>query len=118
MRWRVPDNFMPTQVDYIRILPELILTIAGVVIMFLEAILKDSQKRIFAPLTALFLAGALAAAVMANNSPGTSFNDMVIVDDFATFFRVLVIGVGLLAVFCASEYLHREKSPGGEFYAL
>jgi NADH-quinone oxidoreductase subunit N len=118
MRWRVPDNFIPTSIDYIRILPELILTIAGVVIMFLEAILKDSQKRIFAPLTALFLAGALAAAVMANSSPGKSFNDMVIVDDFATFFRVLVIGVGLLAVFCASEYLHREKSPGGEFYAL
>jgi NADH-quinone oxidoreductase subunit N len=109
---------MPTGLDYIRILPEIILTITGVLIMFLEAILKDSQKRIFAPLAALGLAAALGGAVMANNQQGISFNDMVIVDGFATFFRVLVIGVGLLAVFCATEYLHRERSPGGEFYAL
>jgi len=43
---------------------------------------------------------------------------MLIVDSFATFFRVLVIAVGLLAVFCSTEYLKRERSPGGEFYAL
>jgi len=31
---------------------------------------------------------------------------------------VLVIGVGLLAIFCSTEYLRREGAPGGEFYAL
>jgi NADH-quinone oxidoreductase subunit N len=114
----MPDNFIPTGIDYLRILPEIILTITGLLIMFLEAILKDSQKKVFAPLSLLGLVGALAGAIYANGNPGNSFNDMVVVDGFATFFRVLVIGVGILAVFCASEYLHREKSFGGEFYAL
>jgi NADH-quinone oxidoreductase subunit N len=109
---------MPVGVDYLRIAPEIILTITGVLIMFLEAILKDAQKRVFAPLSLLGLVAALIGAIAANGSPGTSFNDMVVVDGFATFFRVLVIAVGVLAVFCASEYLHRERSPGGEFYAL
>ena len=43
---------------------------------------------------------------------------MLIVDGFATFFRVLVIGVGMLAVLSSTEYLRRENSAGGEFYAL
>ena len=43
---------------------------------------------------------------------------MLIIDTFGTFFRVLVIGIGILAVFSSSEYLRRENMPGGEFYAL
>ena len=43
---------------------------------------------------------------------------MLVVDGFATFFRLLVIGVGILAVFASIEYLRREKSESGEYYAL
>ena len=114
----MPDNFMPSAVDYIRVLPEIVLTIAGTLIMLLEALLKESQKKIFAPFAALSLIVAGAGAIYANGSPGLSFNDMIVVDSFATFFRVLVITVGVLVVFCASDYLHREHAPGGEFYAL
>jgi len=31
-------NFLPTTADYVRFLPELLLTLAGVLIMFLEAL--------------------------------------------------------------------------------
>ena len=33
----------------------------------------------------------------------TAFHNMLIVDGFATFFRVLVIAVGMLAVFSSTE---------------
>jgi NADH-quinone oxidoreductase subunit N len=114
----VPDSFMPTSAEYIRVLPEIILTLAGTFILFLEAVLTDRQKSIFAPLSALSLIAALGGTLMAWNDPGSAFQNMLIVDGFATFFRVLVITVGLLAVFSASDYLRRENSPGGEFYAL
>jgi len=114
----VLDNYLPTSSEYVRILPEIILTVAGTFIMFLEAVLKNAQKRIFAPLSVAALAAALGAAIYANYDPGMAFHDMLIVDGFATFFRVLVIGVGLLAIFCSTEYLRREGAPGGEFYAL
>jgi NADH-quinone oxidoreductase subunit N len=114
----VPDNLFPAGVEYFRILPEIILTLVGVLIMFLEAVLSDRQKGIFAPLTVVGLAGALIAAIAANGEPGTAFNNMMVVDGFATFFRVLVITVGLLAVFASTEYLRRENSLGGEFFAL
>ena len=79
---------------------------------------SDDQKKIFGPLTIVGLAVALGAAVAAGGEPGAAFHDMLVVDGFATFFRVLVIGVGMLAVFSSIEYLEREKSNGGEYYAL
>jgi NADH-quinone oxidoreductase subunit N len=111
-------NFLPSSSEYIRVLPEIILTLVGVLIMFLEAVTKDDQKGIFAPLSILALAAALVGAVMAYGDPGPAFQNMLIVDGFATFFRVLVIGVGILAVLSSSGYLRRENSLGGEFYAL
>ena len=107
---------MPSNAEYLRFLPEIILTLTGILIMFLEAVANDKQKSIFAPISIVGLAAALFAAATAD--PGTAFHDMLMIDVFGTFFRVLVIGVGILTVFSSSEYLHRENSPGGEFYAL
>ena len=42
----MPTNFMPSSDEYFRILPELILTCVGVLIMFLEALRKEGQKSI------------------------------------------------------------------------
>jgi NADH:ubiquinone oxidoreductase subunit 2 (subunit N) len=99
--------FLPTSSEYTRILPEIILTLVGVLIMFLEAITTEKQKSIFAPITILGLAGALIGTFAAYGDPGPAFQNMLVVDGFATFFRVLVIGVGLLAVFSSSGYLRR-----------
>jgi NADH-quinone oxidoreductase subunit N len=112
------QNFLPTSSEYIRILPEIILTLVGVLIMFLEAVTTEKQKGIFAPITILGLAGALIGTFAAFGDPGPAFQNMLVVDGFATFFRVLVIGVGLLAVLSSSGYLRQENSRGGEFYAL
>ena len=37
---------------------------------------------------------------------------MLIIDGFATFFRVLVIGIGILAILSSTEYLRRENIAG------
>jgi NADH-quinone oxidoreductase subunit N len=109
---------MPTSAEYIRVLPEIILTLFGTLIMFLEAVLKDRQKGILTVIAILGLGGAVAGAIVANGNPGLAFHDMIVVDGFATFFRVLVILVGLLAVLASTEYLRRENAGTGEFFAL
>jgi NADH-quinone oxidoreductase subunit N len=114
----MPVNFLPTGSEYFRILPEMILTVVGCLVMFLEVMLSEDQKRIFGPLSVAGLAAALLAAIAANSDPGAAFSNMLIIDGFATFFRVLVIAVGLLAVFSSTDYLSREHSTGGEYYAL
>ncbi len=69
-------------------------------------------------LTFVAFAAALVSAVAANASPGLSFSNMLIVDGFATFFRVLVIAVGILSLFSATQYLKREHAESAEYYAL
>jgi NADH-quinone oxidoreductase subunit N len=114
----MPVNFMPTGTDYFRLLPEIIMTIAGTLIMLIEGWLGDNKKRNLSALTFVAFAAALVAAVAANASPGLSFSNMFIVDGFATFFRVLVIAVGILSLFSAVQYLKREHAESAEYYAL
>ena len=115
----MPVNVFPTGAEYFRFLPEIILSVAGVIIMFLEAVFtRDEQKRIFPAFSIVALVAALLASIAAAGDPGSAFSNMLIIDGFGSFFRVLVLGVGILAVLTSSEYLDREKHNGGEYYAL
>lgn len=114
----MPVNFMPTGAEYFRILPEIILTVGGTLIMLIEGWLGENKKRNLSAFTFIVFAAALAAAVAANGSPGPAFSNLMIVDDFGTFFRVLVIGVGILSLMSAAQYLRREHAESSEYYAL
>ena len=109
-------NFLPTAVDYTRFLPEILLTLAGTLIMFLEALRPEGKKSNAGVFAIVALVMALPAALMA--TPGPAFQGMLVVDGMATFFRTLVIVVGLLIVFSSTDYLRREKQETGEYYAL
>ena len=116
----MPIN-MPPGEDYIRFLPELILSGVGTFMMVLEGILGDDypgKGKIFGHLSLVTLLAALGACVYANGFPGTAFSDMLVLDGYATYFRVLVICVGLLTVLCSYQYLSREKADAAEYHAL
>ena len=109
---------MPTGDDYIRFLPEIIMIVAGTLIMVVEPLLGENKQTAFGQHSMIAFFAALVAAIAANSAPGLSFSNMLIVDGFATFFRVLVIGVGILSVLSASQYLRREHADSAEYYAL
>ncbi len=111
-------NFIPSGADYLRYLPEIILSIAGTLIMFLEAFLGERRKPVLAWIAGLAMAAAIWGSIVAFAIGGFGFQNMVIVDGFATFFRILVLVVGLLTIFASVQYLDREKANAGEYYAL
>ncbi|MGH9663876.1 MAG: NADH-quinone oxidoreductase subunit N [Bryobacteraceae bacterium] len=111
-------NFIPTGAEYLRILPEIILTVLGVLIMVLEPLIGEHRRDFFASLTVAGLGAGVWASVVAYSNPGPAFQDMLMVDGFATFFRVVVMVAGLLTVLCAVHYLHVEKASSPAFYAL
>ena len=111
-------NFIPTADDYLRYLPEIILTVVGVVIMFLEAVGGERRKPALGWLAGAGLLAAIWGSVVALGVGGTGFQNMVIVDGFATFFRILVLVIGLLTIVSSTQYLDREKANAGEFHAL
>jgi NADH-quinone oxidoreductase subunit N len=114
----VPDNFLPVTSEYIRVLPEIVLIVFGTFIMILEGLAGEGHRPRLAGLTLFALAAAMGATFLAWSDPGAAFQDMIVVDGFATFFRGLVITVGILAVLCSASYLTREKADSGEYYAL
>jgi NADH-quinone oxidoreductase subunit N len=103
--------------DLIRFLPEIILVVMGTLMMVLDPLLRRSSNA-FGHLSLLGLAAALGGSVYAYQEQGPAFGGMLMVDGFATFFRVLVIVVGILTVLPAYRFLARQEAETGEFHAL
>jgi NADH-quinone oxidoreductase subunit N len=114
----MPANFLPTAAEMLRFSPEMCLTVAGTLIMILEPLTGAAHKRRLAVVAFLALLGALGLSVAAACDPGPAFSSMVMVDGFATFFRVLVFGVGLVTILISTNYLSQERAQSGEYYAL
>ncbi|MBV9081105.1 MAG: NADH-quinone oxidoreductase subunit N [Acidobacteriaceae bacterium] len=114
----MPDNFQPHAVEYLRFLPEILLSIFGIAIMMLEAITHPRQKPALGSMALVGIALAFAANVLAYLDRGAAFQSMIVVDGYGTFFRGLVLVVGFLCILASFSYLARENAQGGEYYAL
>ncbi len=110
---------VPVAADYIRVLPEIVLSIFGMVIMVLDPSMdeENSQKT----LGTIGLAGVLTALLSTwfmARSPGLAFWNMVRVDGFSTFFHVLVLAIGVVFILTSYEYMAVQKIRAGEYYGL
>src|SRR5712692_5225687 len=114
----MPANFAPSAAELIRFLPETILTVAATLLMVLDPFVARRSQSAFGHLSIIGLLGSLAAAIYAYSTPGEAFSGMLVVDGFATFFRVLVIVVGILTVLGSYRFLDRENAESGEYHAL
>jgi NADH-quinone oxidoreductase subunit N len=114
----VPVNPGFNMADTIRFLPEIILTIAATLLMVLDPLLNKRGSNAFGNLSILALLGAIAASVYDYGDPGPAFGGLLMVDGFTTFFRVLVMVVGILTVLASYRFLHVQDAETGEFHAL
>src|SRR3981081_3564086 len=110
---------LPPSVDYVRILPEIILSIFGMVIMVLDPLMgeKQSQKTLGAIALVGALGGIWATWYMAR-SPGLAFWNMVRGDGFSVFFHFLIIAIAALVILISFEYMAVQHIRAGEYYGL
>jgi NADH-quinone oxidoreductase subunit N len=103
-----------------RILPELVLTVTGVLIMLIEPLMPPSMSRKPIGLLALLgVIGALAASVFQLGlPPGTAFFGTVQTDTFSVFFHVLICSVVLVAMLIALDVFDGSKERPAEYYPL
>jgi NADH-quinone oxidoreductase subunit N len=115
----IPAQIIPQGVDYVRILPELILSAFGIVVMLLDPLVDEEKSQKTLGLIAFFgtIAGLLATCYMAQ-FPGLAFSDMVRVDGFSVFFHVLVIAIAGVIILTSFEYMAVQRIRAGEYYAL
>jgi NADH-quinone oxidoreductase subunit N len=113
----MPANFLAAS-DAIRFLPEIILTVMGTLLMVLIPLTRSHGSSRFGHIAVAALVAAIGGAVYAGLDPGPAFGGMLVVDGFATFFRVLVLVVGILTVLPSYHFLRRQGAETGEYHAL
>src|SRR5580692_11406177 len=117
-RLPVPVNVAFSSTDAIRFLPEIILSVCATLLMVLDPVLSKRWSNAFGHISILALIGGIAGAIYAYGDPGPAFGGLLMVDGFATFFRVLVMVVGILTVLPSYGFLRRQQAEPGEFHAL
>jgi len=104
--------------DALRFLPEIILSVVGTLLMVLDPLIHKRSSNAFGHISFVALLMALGASVYAYGIGGPAFGGMLIIDGFATFFRVLVIIVGILTIFPSYRFLARQDAETSEYHAL
>jgi NADH-quinone oxidoreductase subunit N len=109
----------PQAVEYIRILPEIVLTVFGAVIMLIDPLMDEqrSQKTLGA-VGLLGAMGAIAATVFQSQYPGAGFSGMVNVDSFSVFFHFLITTITAVVILTSYEYMEVQQIRAGEYYGL
>jgi NADH-quinone oxidoreductase subunit N len=112
-------QILPQGVEYIRILPEIVLSLFGMTIMLLEPLVDERSSRKLLGLLALIgSVAAIAATVYQSQYAGVGFWGMVKVDSFSTFFHFVVTAITAVVILTSYEYLEVQRIRAGEYYAL
>ena len=106
--------------DIYRILPEVILTLTGVLVMLIDALsLPHAPAARLGWVAAIGTTVALWASLWQLSLPeGTGFFDTVETSAFTVFFHVLICGIVLVALLLSLDTLPEDSHHQGEYYAL
>jgi NADH-quinone oxidoreductase subunit N len=112
-----PD-FLAPHVNVSVLLPVLVVLVAAAAVLVLDVLPpRDSKSH----LGGVALAGVLVALLVTVGrwgSEGRAFRDMVLLDNYALFFDVVICYAAALVLMLSMDYLPRTGGESGEYYAL
>jgi NADH-quinone oxidoreductase subunit N len=100
------------------LLPVLIVLAAAGVVLLLDLVPPHRTKEHLAGVALVGIVGAVLAALARWNVEGRAFRDMVVLDNYALFFTLVIGYAAALVVLLSTDYLRRTGAESGEFYAL
>ncbi len=98
--------------------PMLIVTSASIACLLLDLVASPRGKGDLAAVGVLGLAGALLASALLWGGPRTTFQQMVVLDDFALFFNGIFCVTAALVLMLSIGYVRRQGVEAGEYYVL
>jgi len=112
-------QIVPQSADYIRLLPEIVLSVFGMIVMLLDPVMDErgSQKTL-GGIALIGALGALAATLFQAQYPGYGFWAVIQVDAFSVFFHFLVAAVTAVVILTSYEYMAVQEIRAGEYYGL
>jgi len=119
-------NAIPHGPDYVSILPEIVLSIFGLIIMMLDPVMDERRSQ--RTLGGVALIGgilAMAATIFQGHylshtgvASLAAFWNMVQIDAFSIFFHFVVAAVTILVILASYEYMEVQQIRAGEYYGL
>src|SRR2546421_572576 len=103
------------------IAPEVIVSVAGVIAMMVDAFSRRGQRWVTGVLSIIALVAAGISAVWlweAAPLQRAAFNGMIVLDELRLSFTLIFVIVSILTVLIASVWIDGEKLPAGEFHSL
>jgi NADH-quinone oxidoreductase subunit N len=101
--------------------PEIILAAAAVLVILVDLFVRQKSLLRGISLIGLAAAGIYAAVIwkgIDDEIPVLLFNNMLSVDHFALFFKMLLAGIAILVILASADYIGKFKRFQGEYYAL
>ena len=101
--------------------PELIVGVAGVVVMMLDAFARRQQRWLTGAVSiAALIVAAIDAIWLWSSWPAIreAFNGMIVLDELRLSFTLIFLIVSILTILIAMAWIEMEHLPAGEFHAL
>jgi NADH-quinone oxidoreductase subunit N len=121
-------QILSADINFQLILPELIVGGVAVLVMFVDAFVRDPRQRwLTGGLSLLGLAAGAAASVWlwlelssggAALTRGGTFNGMIVLDELRLSFTLIFLFVSALTVLISMVWVEDEGLPAGEFHSL
>jgi len=99
------------------LIPELTLAVFAILVILLDLFINQKRALVIVSLIGLVVAGGVSVAMWGGNFPAI-FNNMLAVDNFALFFKLLFLGIAFLVILASIDYVSRFARFQGEYYAL
>jgi NADH-quinone oxidoreductase subunit N len=98
-------------------IPEITLAVFAVLVILLDLFVREKSWLRSVSLSGLVITGVVSVA-MWNGDLVPIFNNMLAVDNFALFFKILFAGIAFLVILASADYIDKFSRFQGEYYAL
>jgi NADH-quinone oxidoreductase subunit N len=110
---------VPHGVEYVRILPEIVLSLFGMAIMLIDPLVDErTSQRLLGYIALAGSIAAIVATLFQSQYPGVGFWGMIQVDSFSIFFHFLVVTITAIVILTSYEYMAVQQIRAGEYYGL
>lgn len=106
------------QHDALAIVPELMLIATALVLLVIDPLLPPEGRRGLSWLGIFSCLTAAASAWLSRGEQFTTFSHGIALDKFAVFFKILLLGVAVLAMLLSEQHLAQRKRLLGDYFAL
>ncbi len=98
-------------------IPEITLAVFAILVILLDLGVRQKAVLGSVSLAGLVIAGGFSVAMWGGSYPAL-FNNMLAVDNFALFFKMLFAGIAFLVILASADYVSKFSRFQGEYYAL